>query len=46
MIVFGRGSDDAGRDIYTVRRNGTGVRQITYGRDDSDPDWGTHPLIR
>ena len=46
MIVFGRGTDQAGRDIYTVRRDGTGVQQITYGRDDSDPDWGTHPLIR
>jgi Tol biopolymer transport system component len=44
-IVFGRGTDATGRDIYTVRTDGTGLRQITHTGVDTDPDWGAHPLI-
>ena len=46
-IVFGTGSDDLGRNIYTVRPNGTGLTQVTHGgraQSNEVPNWGTHPL--
>jgi Tol biopolymer transport system component len=47
QIVFGNGSGDLGRNIYTVRPDGTGLTQVTHGdasQSSEVPDWGTHPL--
>jgi Tol biopolymer transport system component len=46
-IVFGNGSDDLGRNIYTVKPDGSGLIQVTHGgrhQSNEAPDWGTHPL--
>jgi len=45
-IVFGIFTAVAGRNIYTVNADGTGLTQVTHGDDDILPDWGTHPLTR
>jgi hypothetical protein len=44
MIVFTR-SSSAGRteNIYIVHADGTGLRQVTNGGTDDNPDWGTPP---
>ena len=42
-IVFTSFTAAAGRDIYTVNADGTGLTRITYGGLSSSPDWGTHP---
>jgi Tol biopolymer transport system component len=47
QIVFGNGSGDLGRNIYTVRPDGSGLHQITHGdanQSNEQPDWGPHPL--
>ena len=47
QIVFGNGDDALGRNIYTVKPDGTGLHQITHGdtsQSNEQPDWGTHPL--
>jgi Tol biopolymer transport system component len=47
QIVFGNGSEDLGRNIYTVRPDGTGLHQVTHGdasQSNEAPDWGPHPL--
>jgi Tol biopolymer transport system component len=47
QIVFGNGTDDLGRNVWTVRPDGTGLRQVTHGdvnQSNEAPDWGTHPL--
>jgi TolB protein len=47
QIVFGNGDDALGRNIYTVRPDGTGLHQVTHGdasQSNEVPDWGTHPL--
>jgi Tol biopolymer transport system component len=47
QIVFGNGSEDLGRNVYTVRPDGTGLVQVTHGdasQSNEAPDWGTHPL--
>jgi Tol biopolymer transport system component len=47
QIVFGNGSEDLGRNIYTVRPDGTGLHQVTHGdpgQSNETPDWGPHPL--
>jgi len=47
QIVFGNGTDDLGRNIYTVRPDGTGLHQVTHGdasQSNEVPDWGPHPL--
>ena len=47
QIVFAAGSDDLGRNVYTVKPDGTGLHQITHGgtsQSNEAPDWGTHPL--
>jgi Tol biopolymer transport system component len=47
QIVFGNGSEDLGRNIYTVNPDGTGLVQVTHGdasQSNQEPDWGTHPL--
>ncbi len=47
QIVFGSGDDELGRNIWTVRPNGTGLRQVTHGdtsQSNEAPDWGRHPL--
>ena len=46
-IVFGNGTSDLGRNIYTVRPDGSGLQQVTHGdanQSNEAPDWGTHPL--
>jgi hypothetical protein len=46
-IVFGRGDDGLGRNIYTVSTDGSGLFQVTHGdatQSNEAPDWGTHPL--
>jgi Tol biopolymer transport system component len=46
-IVFGAGGDALGRNVYTVKPDGTGLHQITHGdtsQSNDSPDWGTHPL--
>jgi len=47
-IVFGRGGDTLGRNIFTVNADGSGLFQVTHGgvsQLNNDPyDWGTHPL--
>lgn len=46
-IVFGNGDDGLGRNIYTVKPDGTGLTQVTHGdatQSNAVPDWGTHPL--
>jgi TolB protein len=45
-IVFTTFTAAAGRDIYTVNADGSGLAQVTDGGDDQTPDWGTHPLAR
>jgi Tol biopolymer transport system component len=48
QIVFGHGDDVLGRNIYTVRPDGTGLHQVTHGeasQSNEAPDWGTHPLV-
>ncbi len=47
QIVFGNGSDDLGRNIYTVKPDGTGLHQVTHGdanQSNEAPDWGSHAL--
>jgi len=47
QIVFGNGTEDLGRNIWTVRPDGTGLHQVTHGdlnQSNEAPDWGTHPL--
>jgi Tol biopolymer transport system component len=47
QIVFAAGSGDLGRNVYTVRPDGTGLVQVTHGdasQSNEAPDWGTHPL--
>jgi len=47
QVVFGNGSEDLGRNIYTVRPDGTGLHQVTHGdasQSNESPDWGPHPL--
>jgi len=49
QIVFGNGSEDLGRNIYTVNPDGTGLTQVTHGdrsQSNEQPDWGTHPRAR
>ena len=42
MIVFTRSSSDGETEnIYIVNRDGTGLRQVTNGGSDDNPDWGT-----
>lgn len=46
-VVFGNGDDALGRNVYSVRRDGSGLVQVTHGDADESneaPDWGTHPL--
>lgn len=46
-IVFGNGSGDLGRNVYTVRPDGTGLHQVTHGdmsQSNEQPDWRTHPF--
>ena len=44
MIVFTRSSADGGTEnIYIVNADGTGLRQVTNGGTDDNPDWGTPP---
>lgn len=48
-IVFGNGGQDLGRNVYTVKPDGTGLIQVTHGgatQSNESPDWGTHPLAR
>jgi Tol biopolymer transport system component len=45
-IVFTIFTAAAGRDIYTVNPDGTGLTPITSGGLSSSPDWGTHPLAQ
>ena len=45
-IVFTIFTAAAGRDVYTVNADGSGLAQVTDGGDDQTPDWGTHPLAR
>jgi Tol biopolymer transport system component len=47
QIVFGNGTEDLGRNVWTVRPDGTGLRQVTHGdvnQSNEAPDWGRHPL--
>lgn len=44
-IVFGWGTEQTGRSIYTINADGSGLTRVTRGGDDTSPDWGTHPLI-
>jgi WD40-like Beta Propeller Repeat len=47
QIVFGNGSGDLGRNVYTVRPDGSGLHQVTHGdagQSNEQPDWGPHPL--
>jgi len=43
-ILFGRYVQHLGQeDLYTMNRDGTGVRQVTHTPDfEQWPDWGTH----
>lgn len=46
-IVFGRGDDALGNNVYTVNADGSGLTQVTHGGADQSnetPDWGIHPL--
>jgi Tol biopolymer transport system component len=44
MIVFTRSSSDGETEnIYIVNADGTGLRQVTDGGADDNPDWGTPP---
>ena len=44
MIVFTRSSSDGGTEnIYIVNADGTGLRQVTDGGTDDNPDWGPPP---
>jgi TolB protein len=45
-IVFTTFTAAAGRDIYTVNADGSGLARITHAGDDHFPDWGIHPLAR
>jgi Tol biopolymer transport system component len=45
-IVFTTFTAAAGRDIYTVNADGSGLARVTHAGDDHFPDWGTHPLAR
>jgi Tol biopolymer transport system component len=47
QIVFGNGDEVLGRNIYTVKPDGTDLHQVTHGdatQSNEQPDWGTHPL--
>jgi Tol biopolymer transport system component len=45
-IVFTRISANGTQEnIYTVNADGSGLVQVTRSSDDSQPDWGPHPLI-
>ena len=47
QIVFGNGDDALGRNIYTVRPDGSDLVQVTHGdasQSNEAPDWGRHPL--
>ncbi len=45
-VVFAKGkSADFDAQLYTVKRDGSGLTQITHqGVSAENPDWGTHPL--
>ena len=44
MIVFTRSSSDGETEnIYIVNADGTGLRQVTNGGADDNPDWGMPP---
>jgi Tol biopolymer transport system component len=45
-IVFTNFTAAAGRSIYTVNADGSGLTQVTDGDDDQSADWGIHPLAR
>jgi Tol biopolymer transport system component len=49
-IIFVRGDDALGDNIYTVNVDGSGLTQVTHGGADQfnggPPDWGVHPLAR
>ena len=42
-IVFARSTSSDGENIYIVNADGTGLRQVTDGGTDDNPDWGTPP---
>lgn len=45
-MVFGNGSANLGRNIYTVRPDGSGLHQVTHsdpGQSNETPDWGRAP---
>src|SRR5262249_8328153 len=44
-IVFAKGKSGAfDAQLYTVKRDGSGLTQITHGGVSAlSPDWGTHP---
>jgi Tol biopolymer transport system component len=47
QIVFGNGDDVLGRNVYTVKPDGTELHQVTHGdasQSNEHPDWGPHPL--
>jgi Tol biopolymer transport system component len=47
QIVFGSGDDTLGRNIWTVRPDGSDLHQVTHGgvtQSNEAPDWGRHPL--
>ena len=49
QVVFGNGDDTLGRNIWTVRPDGSGLTQVTHGdasQSNEAPDWGRHPLAR
>jgi WD40 repeat protein len=44
MIVFTRSSRDGSTEnIYIVSADGTGLRRVTDGGEDDNPDWGVPP---
>ena len=46
-IVFGNGTEELGRNVYTVKPDGSDLVQVTHGvtpQSNDVPDWGTHPL--
>jgi TolB protein len=46
-VVFGNGDAPLGRNIWTVRPDGSGLTQVTHGdvsQSNEAPDWGIHAL--